>query len=203
MSEPKHESTDLTRLVTADERDQAVKRLTAAFADDAIAVDEFERRVSEVYRVESPKALAEITRDLPAPAAAGGEGSALPAPVDERTSLVRPPSRRLSATLGSVERTLQGPMPESLDVRAVVGSVEVDLRRADFPPGVTEIRVRSILGNIELELPAHVRVENDGHALLGNFSVKGRTRSGGQGGEPIVRITGRSILANVEVELDD
>jgi hypothetical protein len=200
MNESTSENRSVTRLVTADEREESVKRLSAAFADDTIPVAEFERRVAEVYRVETPQALQEITRDLPA---TRPEASAVPVPVDPPAPIARRPSQQFSAVLGSTERSVQGPLPERLDVRAVMGSVELDLRRAEFPAGVTEIHVRSILGNVELELPAHVQVESHGHAFLANFSVDGRTRNRGDGDAPIVRITGRSIFANVEVELDD
>ena len=125
----------------------------------------------------------------------------MPAPVDRPTAVTRRPSQRLASVLSSVERKIQGPMPERLNLKSVMGSLELDLRRAEFPPGVTEIRVRAIMGNIELELPDHVRLEHDGHAFLGTFSVKGRSR--GDHTAPVVRITGRSVLANVEVELDD
>lgn len=200
MSESKPESHAMTRLVSADEREEAVKLLTAAFADDAIPMAEFERRVAEVYGADTAKALQAITRDLPA---AGPEQAAVPAPVDQPTAVTRRPTQRFASVLSSMERRIQGPMPERLVVRSVLGSLELDLRSAEFPPGVTEIRVRAILGNIEIELPGHVRVEDEGHAFLGAFSVRGRSRSREGDTAPVVRITGRSLLANVEVELDD
>lgn len=190
----------MTRLISAEERDEAVRLLTAAFADDAIPVAEFERRVAEVYGAESPQALQEITRDLPDTAL---QEATAPAHVDDPTAVTRRPIQQVASVLSSIERSVQGPVPECLDVRSVMGSVELDLRRAEFPPGVTEIRVRAIMGNIELELPENVRVEDEGHAFLGTFSVRGRSRVREGEAAPVVRITGRSILANVEVELDD
>ena len=200
MSESSPDPGAVARLVSDNEREQAVTRLTAAFASDAIAVDEFERRVAEVYRAESATALRAITRDLPEPAAGAAP---LPAVVDQPTGVARRPSQQIGSVLSSVERSVDGPMPERLDIRSVVGSLELDLRRADFPPGVTEIRFNAILGNIEIELPRHVRVEDEGQTFLGNLSVRGRTRSERSDDTPVVRIIGRSILANVEIELDD
>lgn len=199
MSDPKSGDTSITRIVSEDEREQAVGRLTAAFAADAIPVDEFEHRVAEVYQAKTLQALRRITDDLPEVPA----GSSLPTPVDRPTEVARRPAQQIASVLSSIERQVHGPAPESLDVRAVAGSVELDLRRAEFPPGVTEIRVDAIMGNIEIELPEYVQVEHEGRAFLANFSVKGRTRRRGDGPVPVVRITGRSIFANVEVELDD
>lgn len=201
MSESTSESGALARRVTATEREHAVTRLTTAFTEDAIAVGEFERRVAEVYRAESAEALQEVTRDLPAPSPA--EGGTLPAPVERSTALARPPRQQVRCVLSSVERRLQGPVPEHLHLRSIAGSLEVDLRRAEFPAGVTEIHVDAVLANIEIELPDHVDVEDEGSALLGNFSVRGRSRPGRGGGTAVVRIVGRAVLSNVEVEQDD
>lgn len=192
------------RLVTSDEREAAVKRLTSAFAEDAIPVEEFERRVAAVYEAASVQALVALTRDLPTAAA---DASSLPARAgaSRAVEVARPRSRRIASVLSGIERNVAGPMPEILHVRAVMGSVELDLRDAEFPPGVTEIRIRSIMGNVEIDLPETVRIENDGKAFMGSFVVSSRRRRGRErsGGEPIVRITGRSIMANVEIEADD
>lgn len=199
MSNSKPDSRAVARLATAEEREVAVKLLTAAFADDAIAVDEFERRVAEVYRVDSATALQAITRDLPA----SPDESTAVAPAGQPTAVARNSAQKLASVMSSIERRIQGPMPERLDVRSVMGSLELDLRRADFPPGVTEISIRAVMANIEIELPDHVRVEDEGHAFLGSFSVQGRSRDRGTDATPVVRITGRSVLSNVEVEIDD
>ena len=200
MSESKPASRTVTRLVSAEEREKAVKLLTAAFTVDAMPVAEFERRVAEVYSAESAQALREITRDLPE---AAPEGEVLPAPTDHPTGLARRSTKQIGSLLSSVERRVQGPMPERLELRSVLGTMELDLRRAEFSPGVTEIRVRAILGTIEVELPESVRLEDEGRAFLGHFSVSGRSRARKGEAVPVVRITGRSILGSVEVELDD
>jgi len=199
MSESKPESQAVTRLIGAEEREASVKLLTAAFANDAIAVDEFERRVAEVYRVLDAKALQAITQDLPA----APQGAAVPATTNQSTSVAHRPAQKFKSVLSSIDRRIDGPMPERLELRSFIGSMELDLRRADFPQGVTEIDVRVVFGNVEIELPEHVRVEDDGRALLGSFSVRGRSRSRDGETMPVVRITGRSVFANVEVEQDD
>lgn len=198
------DSTDLTRLATAEERDAAVKRLTTAFAEDAIAVDEFERRVAEVWRATTSHALVELTRDLPAPAS-GDSRPAVPARRGPPRALdvPRERSRQIASVMSSIERRVNGTLPERLLVRSVMASVELDLRDADFPPGVTEIRVRAIMGSIEIELPSHVEVEDHGRSFMGSFVVRGPRRRGPRSPDaPLVRITGRSIASSVEVESD-
>jgi len=200
MTESKRESSALTRKVSDADREQAVASLSAAFAEDAINVDEFERRVAAVYEATNAKTLEVLTRDLPAPVA----GAAMvPASTGQSRAVSRRPRQRFNSVLSAVERTIDGTMPERLYVQSFMGALDLDLRRADFPPGVTEIHLQAIMGQIEIELPEHVRLENDGHAFMGAFSVRGRSREPTGDNVPVVRITGRAIMGSIEVERDD
>lgn len=200
MSNSHPEPGAIKRLVSAEEREVAVQLLSNAFANDAIAVGEFEQRITRVYEAESAGALRTITQDLPTPTAGAAK---VPAVVDRGTALARVPSESLSSVFSSIERRMQGPLPERLDIRSVMGSLELDLRRAEFSAGVTEIHVRAIMGSVEIELPEYVHVDDGGRAFLGTFSVRGRSRNRRGDDAPVVRITGRAIMGSVEVELDD
>lgn len=204
MTHDRSDSTDLTRLPTSEERDAAVKRLTTAFADDAIAVEEFERRVAEVWKVTSSRDLVKLTGDLPAESAGSGPTRAPARRPPGSVEVPRERSRRIDSVMSSIERRVNGTLPERLNVRAVMASVELDLRDAVFPPGVTEIRVRAIMGSVEIELPSHVEVEDYGRSFMGSFAVRTpRRRRERSADAPIVRITGRSIVSSIEVEADD
>ncbi len=200
MNDPNGSPKAVVRLPTAEERDAAVRVLSQAFAQDAIAVDEFERRVADVYAAQTSKALVSITKDL---ATRSDAPSDVPMRTEASESLARRPSRQMTSVLSSIERKIQGPMPECLEVRSVMGSLELDLRRADFPPGVTEIRMQAVMANIEIELPEHVHVEDEGQAFLSSFSIRGRSGRRDHERSTLVRITGRSVLSNIEVEVDD
>lgn len=200
MNDPNGSPKAVVRLPTAEERDAAVRVLSQAFAQDAIAVDEFERRVADVYAAQTSKALVSVTKDL---ATRPDAPSDVPVPMEASGALTRRPSRQMTSVLSSIERKIQGPMPECLEVRSVMGSLELDLRRAEFPNGVTEIRMQAVMANIEIELPEHVHVEDEGQAFLSSFSIRGRSGRRDHERSTVVRITGRSVLSNVEVEVDD
>lgn len=204
MTDSDSGSTDLTRLATSEQRDAAVKRLTTAFAEDAIAVDEFERRVAEVWRVTTSRELVGLTRDLPE-APTGSDGASVPARRSAKgVDVPRQRSRRIDSVMSSIERRVDGTLPERLNIRAVMASIELDLRDADFPPGVTEIRVRAIMASVEIDLPPHVEVEDYGRSFMGSFVVRTPRRSGPRDPDaPVVRITGRSIVSSIEIEGDD
>ncbi|HEY2065639.1 MAG TPA: DUF1707 domain-containing protein [Gemmatimonadaceae bacterium] len=174
--------------IVREERERVVERLSECFAHDLIPVEEFEYRVDAAYRAPTRAALAALVADL-----------AFDDPLDPAAVTMMP--RRISAMLGNVEQSIGGTVPPLLHVRAILGNVEVDLSRARFAPGVTEIYVRAFMGSVEITLPPGVDVENHGSSFLGNFehhAAMGRA-VGPAGGVCVVRLTGRASLSSVEI----
>ena len=65
------------------------------------------------------------------------------------------------------------------------------------------------MSSVEIDLPDYVRIENDGKAFMGSFAVMDHRRRRGEprrrdfdADAPVVRITGRAVMASVEVEAD-
>lgn len=167
------------------ERELTVARLSQAFAHDVLELAEFERRIEAAYRATSALELAALTNDLPEPATATPRESLIPS---------------IKAVLASVERGGLLEVPAQLEVRAIFGNVELDLRSARFASEVTEITVRCLFGNVEILLPPGVVVENDGEAFLASFQCRAADPPGpDMRGRTTARITGKAILGNVEV----
>jgi hypothetical protein len=173
--------------VVPEDREATIQRLSAAFADDHLSTEELERRVADAYSVTTHEALARLTEDLPT-----STGTVVPR---------QPMARRMSAVLGSVERRWTTAVPDGLVIRSLLGSVELDLREAEFREGVTEIEVRAVLGHVEVRLPDDVDAECHGRAFLGNFvhRATGSASDPAAASRRVVRITGRAVLGNVEL----
>lgn len=175
------------------EREALIALLSEAFTRGDLTTEEFENRVAQAYRAATRPALDSLGADLgdARPGSAVASGPALPATAPE-----------VKAVFSSVERTHRGPVPAGLSIHALFGNVEMDFRRADFGPGVTEIVVKTLFGSVELELPSHVDVELDVTALLAHVGVEGgrRSRTDGPASRPRVRVVGRAVLSSVEVE---
>src|SRR4051794_28233707 len=122
-------------------RERVIALLSERYAQDYLSLDEFERRAAAAYAARTPADLAALTADL------GDAG--VPA---ARPSL---PAMNVGVVLGSIVRDMHA-VPRVLDVRTVLGNVELDLTHATFAPGVTEIALHAFMGNIEIQLPAHV-----------------------------------------------
>ena len=169
-------------------RERVIALLTERYSQDHLTLDEFERRAAAAYAARSPDELAELTADLP-----GGEVPAT------RASL---PTGTVGVVLGSIVRDMHA-VPRALDVRTVLGNVELDLTRASFAPGVTEISLHAFMGNIEIQLPPHVGVEDHVSAVLGSFEYRRHPRASSWVESSkitsVVRFTGRVTMSSAEV----
>lgn len=166
-------------------REGIARALSLHFAEDNIDTDELERRLARVYAATTMAELNAIVADLPATAAQ----AAVLAP--------RPPAERISALFSGQEQRITGEVPRRLEVRGRLGYVELDLTRASFAPGLTEIDVRAFMGYVQIRLPAGVRIENRGRALFGFFALKGRGTADDTAA--VVRITGRATFGFAEL----
>jgi hypothetical protein len=104
--------------------------------------------------------------------------------------------------MGSIVRDMHA-VPRHLDVRTVLGNIELDLTHASFAPGVTEIALHAFMGNIEIRLPAHVGVEDHVSAVLGSFEYRRHPRAASWAESSsvasVVRFTGRVTMSSAEV----
>ncbi len=167
-------------------RERVAQALSRHFAEDHIDTRELEARLARVYAATTAAELDAIVADLPTTTA---EAAAL-APA-------KAPAERISALFSGQEQRITGVVPRRLEVRGRLGYVELDLTKASFAPGLTEIDVRAFMGYVEIRLPAGVRIENHGGALFGFFSLKGRGAS--DEAPALLRITGRATFGYAEL----
>lgn len=169
-------------------REQVIAILTERYAQDHLTLEEFERRAAAAYAARTPADLSALTADL---------GDVAPSAV--RPSL---PAMNVGVVLGSIVRDMYA-VPRQVEVRTVLGNIELDLTHASFAPGVTEIALHAFMGNIEIQLPAHVGVEDHVSAVLGSFEYRRHPRatSWAQSSRvtSVVRFTGRVTMSSAEV----
>jgi hypothetical protein len=178
----------LAQSVSPASRERVIALLTERYAQDHLSLDEFERRAAAAYAARTPDELAALTADLPA-----GEVPAM------RASL---PAMNVGVVLGSIVRDMHA-VPRALDVRTVLGNVELDLTHATFAAGVTEITLHAFMGNIEIHLPWNVGVEDHVSAVLGSFEYRRHPRAASWAESSkiasVVRFTGRVTMSSAEV----
>ncbi len=179
-------------------RERAVEALTRGYAEDQLTEDELEERLDRAYRATTLAELEALTANLPVARTAETRAAATAAAKHASKTSLAPAPRRIKAVLSGHEAVVAGPVPRRMSVKSVMGYVELDMRRADFEPGVTVVDVRSVMGYVRILLPTDVRVESDGRALLGYFSFRGGSSPGVTDRERVVRITGRAVMGYAE-----
>jgi hypothetical protein len=192
MTQPPRDppGTSVSSGVSPAERERVIAELTVRFAHDHLTIDEFERRAAAAYAATTPAALTMLTADFQRPVAQSVSRSAMP-------------PMKIGAVLGSVVKQVVTEIPDRLEVRSVAANVELDLTRSHFPAGITEISLSAFMGNIEIQLPHDVGLEDHVSTVLGSFEYRRQPRASswaaGSGVNSVVRFTGRVVMSSVEV----
>jgi len=181
-----------------DARERAIAALSDAFANDALDVDEFERRVTRAHVTESVEEITALTGDLPAattelrpatvalaPAAPGGE--------------VAPET--VYAIFGGVDRRGSWTVPRRWRVVATFGGAQLDLREARFPTGVIDLEVRAVFGGVQIIVPPGLAVEVHGTAIMGGFQNVNRAPAHPDPDAPLLRIRGLAFMGGVDITM--
>ena len=184
------------------QRDAIVERLSLAFADDAISMDEFDKRATMVYSALTVIDLQKLVADLPGAA----EHTDIKRSISAGEMATFPQEESIRTVFANTERGGAIKVPLRLKLRTLFGNTELNYSRATFAPGVTEIDVRCTFGNIEITVPRGVRVELACSAILASVGSDSHSRDHNDEevaapGLPIIRLVGRALFANVEVHV--
>ena len=177
-------------------RERVIEALSEHFARDHLSIDELETRMARVYAATTPHQVDAILDGLPA--------LAIPAPAPTGVDLdTRAPKmrERLVAIMSGVVRRGLWVIPRRLRVVAVMGGVDLDLRQAELPPGVTEIHAFVLMGGLQVLVPPGVRLETDGFAFMGGFEDRIDDPGAAPRDAPVVRITGIAIMGGVDARV--
>ncbi len=177
-------------------RERVVEALSEHFARDHLSLDELETRMARVYAATTPADVDALVADLPA--------LALGAPVTVTPDAYAPTPKlkeRLVAIMSGIVRRGLWKIPRRLRVVAIMGGVELDLRQAELPPGVTEITAFVLMGGLEIRVAPGVRLETDGVAIMGGFEDRVHDYGLAPADAPVVRVTGIAIMGGVEAQV--
>lgn len=188
-------------------RQVTIDALCDHFANDAMEVEEFERRVEAAHRAATVDDLTALLRDLP--------GGNLPAPSQgtESSDIAKHKFRVTSAAhvrereiivaiLGGASRRGRWSAARHNFGLAIMGGAELDFREAELGPGVTEVRVLAVWGGVEIIVPPGMNVECRGIGIMGgfdNYSDQDSDQASLDPDAPTLRITGLACMGGVEV----
>jgi hypothetical protein len=180
-------------------RERVIAELSDRFAEGALEVEEFEHRVALAHRSESVVEIEALVADLPAAAR-----PRTPTPATGRELVPEAQVRRratLFAVMGGTERKGVWRVPRTMNVVALMGGAKIDLREAQLPAGLIELRVVALMGGVEIIVPPSLAVEASGAAIMGGFEHVDRAPVRPEPDAPLLRVVGLALLGGVSVEM--
>lgn len=180
------------------ERERVVQALCAHYAADRLTTTELEARFELVYGSRDAASVRTALNGLPA--VAGAAGVPAPAPLYEpprAPAQVRDRERRFLGFFSEVKKEGVWTAPSFCRVRALFGTVILDLREADIPADGMLIDAEATLGEIHVMLPLGVGADVDCTAVMGEVTEKTQP---GTPGLPRVVVRGGATLGTIKVE---
>jgi len=171
------------------ERREVDDRLMAAVGDGVLTLTEYDERSAALWQSRTRAELDQLVADLPGAAV-------VPAP-PASVATTGAQAARVVAVMS--EDRFAGALVPGQDVRgyAVMGKAVLDLRRQDLPDG-TRVRVRSVMGEVEVLVPPGSVVHLSGLSLMGERAVEVA-----QGPGPVVHVDAVAVMGSVRVGVGD
>ena len=114
-----------------------------------------------------------------------------------------PRETRVAAWWRTEKREGEWVVPREFRAFACMGTVELDLTSARMGAGISEMELNCFMANIEVIVPADIRVECDGDEMLGQFEVKRIGEPTPPTDAPILRISGTAYVGTVTIKVVD
>ena len=202
MDPAPHDDRRLALRASDADRDHIAKLLGDALAEGRLDAEEHAERIEGVYAAKTLGELRPFVADLPvhfAPPSTGAAPSGTPASVRIGGDVGVPGAPdRVMAVFGEQKRRGRWLVRNGLDVKAVLGSVELDLTEAVLEQRELHVSVSSILGEVKLIVPEGVLVVDEGTSILGERNMELQATAPYTADTPIVHVHGFTLLGNVE-----
>lgn len=186
------------------ERHQVAEVLRQAAGDGRIDLDELDERLEATYAAKTYADLIPITADLPRQ----GSGLAVPTPAPpvpvppRGGALVVPGPQRSNhvAIMSGFERRGDWVVPAHMNVFALMGGANIDMRHAKFAAPEVVVTVNAIMGGAEIIVGPNVRVVMEGIGIMGGYAGPGsRVPERLTADSPTLRVRGFAFWGGVSV----
>lgn len=161
----------------------AILQVRARYERGELPYDAFRTALDAITEAQTPEECANILRDLPhSPLAtlAALEPPALApsAPAPAMRPAPSAPRKRISAFMSETKKTRNAwTLAPNTHVNAFMGSVRLDMRRAQLPPEAY-LRIKSTMGEVVILVPDDVAVSVRSSAIMGSVYAIGESTEG-------------------------
>ncbi len=168
------------------EREETRALLAHGYAQDWIDQSELEDRLERAEHAASVAELRALTVELRPTEAPGTALATVSAP------------ERIGTLFGAIERAGAWTVARKTEIKAVFGSVLLDLRQAELPDGDLELVVQVTLASLDIIVPPGWQIDNRCGAVLASVE---QDPGGAAGGGPrrVLRLSGRVVLGSLAI----
>ncbi len=187
-----------------EQRQEAIERLTNAFAAGNLGMNAYEDRVSLANKVSTQLDLLKLTVDLPA-STIRQSGKKQPASNSSvlrnsiNRALVSAPRMNTGCIMGS--RNLSGNWLSSDRVSAftVMGSTYMDFRNVELPPGPIYVEVFTLMGEVKITVPRNLPVRLNATPFMGDCKAARSVNQKTADAETWLEISGFVMMGDLQV----
>ena len=190
---------DTSRLRISDEdRHRVTEVLRRAAGEGRIDLDELDQRIEATYRAKTYGDLVPITVDLPA---STSPPTPVPHPVGPATVHNGARYSGSLAVMSETRRTGPWLLEDGHTAFALMGSVVLDLREAQFGSAEIVVNAHALMGEVRLVVDAGTTVVVDGYAVMGEYcEQRPKVPFDAARGGPLVRVRGFALMGSVHVQ---
>jgi len=189
--------------IIEERKEKAIENLSTSYAKDRLPLEEYERLVEYINKIESERELMVVEKIV---AEYGGkEAPEKPVYDDDVNEPDYYSGHFQSSTSNSnltilSSRTLSGPLKSGSSFVSILGSCHVKVRKSDLSKKQTFLDVVTILGDCVISVESGIRVSNRTVPILGGAWID-QTVDKEADREPELIISGAALLGNVTIKL--
>jgi hypothetical protein len=185
--------------ISDDDRHKVAEVLRQAAGEGRIDLAELDERLEATYQAKTYGELVPITADLPV----AGRVHPAPAPRPPSVQPVGPGARYASsvAVMSECKRTGGWVVGETHSAFALMGSVVLDLRQAQFESSEVTLNASAVMGEVKVIVDAGTTVVVEGSGVMGEYTEqRPKVPFDPERGGPVVRVRGLALMGSVNVQ---
>ena len=205
----------MLREIIEERKTKAIETLTVSYAKNRLPLEEYERLVEYINKIESERELAVIEKitaeyKTPEPAASRNTGPGKhngdygDEDDDSDSGDEHYNDRNVELLPGNMaffsSRNVSGPVKSGTQYVSFFGSTRIKVRKADLVKRRTELNVLSVFGENTFLVEPGIRVINKVLPVLGEASVNRKVSRLANDYEPELVISGVALLGSVSVK---
>ena len=190
------------REIIEERKGKAVETLSESYAKNRLPLEEYERLVEYINKIESERELVVVEKIVAEYGGAETHTPSMSSSDDDDDDPVDSGQYSLPGNLTLLSsRSHGGPLKPGQQFSSILGSWQIKVRAADLKKQRTEIQAFSFLGDCTIFVESGIRVTNNAVPILGSTGVNHKVNKQAQAGAPELVISGAALLGEISVKL--